>query len=208
MTTNDNITPKWGGVIGSFGRVFAELKANRRATGGLLAIAFLVGAYGLLGVNDAVVAMRGTYDQESLRLQRMIAAGAEKDWPARAQASSVMRGVLEGRLWKAESEGVALANVQDWVTTAGRDAGLDRLQVKIEIAKPKGVAPDLRQLTATITARETEASLESFLDRIQRDQHLLVVDRLHVQDKPVPLLEMTLLAYAKLVPSAKAALNE
>lgn len=208
MTTRDTVETKGSGALGAVGRLWAEVKENRRAATGLLAIGVLLGSYGILGLNDAVLAMRSLYSQEALRLQRDAAIGQEKDWPARARASTVMRQALAARLWQAESEGVALANVQDWVTTAAREAGIDRLQVKLDLTKPEALPPDMRQLTATISARQTEATLEAFLGRIERDPHLLIVDRLHVQERPFPALDLTLITYVKLTTPAKAAAHE
>lgn len=198
MTAQNDILAKRGGGFGLAASVFAELKSNRRAAGGLLALAVLAAGYGLLPLGDADEALRGSYVQANLRLQRIAAGAAEKDWQARAEASTALRDTLEKRLWPAESEGVARADVQDWVTTAGRDAGLDKLRVTIELTRPKGLAPDLRQVIATINAPFTDTGLIRFLERIARKSHLLVVDRLHVQQRPIASIEMTLIAYARL----------
>lgn len=199
MTAQDNLLAKRAGLSGLAGGVLGELRTNRRAFLGFLTIAVLAGGYGLMLLSDAGDALRASYIRANLRLQRIEASGNEKDWPARAAASAAMRQSLEKRLWPADSEGVARANLQDWVTTAGREAGLDKLRVTVELTRPKGLAPDLRQVIATIGAPQTDTALTRFLDRITRDPHLLVVDRLHVQEHPVASLEMTLLAYARLV---------
>jgi len=202
MTVQDNLLAKRPGLAGLAGGLIGELRTNRRAFLGFLAIAVLVGGYCLMLLGDAGDALRASYIRASLRLQRVEASSSEKDWPARAAASAAMRQSLEKRLWPADSEGVARANLQDWVTTAGRDAGLDKLRVTVELARPKGLPPDLRQVIATIGAPETDTTLTRFLDRIARDPHLLVIDRLHVQEHPVALLEMTLFAYARLIEPA------
>ncbi|MBV8121836.1 MAG: hypothetical protein JO081_18070 [Alphaproteobacteria bacterium] len=195
------------GLLGRGGELIAELKKNRRAAAGLLAIAVLLGGYGVLLLGDTNNAMRNSYVEASQRLQRVAAAADEKDWPARAAASAKMREALEKKLWPADSEGVARADLQDWVTAAGRDAGLDKLRVSIELTAPKGLAPDLRQVVATISAVPTDTALMQFLDRIERDPHLLVVDRLHVQQRPIALLEMTLIAYARIIRPSRPAIR-
>jgi hypothetical protein len=204
MTAQDNVLSKRGGLLSLAAGLFSELQTNRRAAGGLLVIAILAGGYGLFPLGDASDALRGSYVQASLRQERIAGAGTEKDWPARAEASTALREALEKRLWPAESEGVARANVQDWVTAAGRDAGLDKLRVTIELTRPKGLAPDLRQVIATINASFTDTTLIRFLERAARESHLLVIDRLHVQQRPVAMIEMTLIAYARLVRASGA----
>jgi type II secretion system (T2SS) protein M len=199
MMAQENFLAKRGGLFGLSAGLLAELKSNRRAVVGLLAILALVAGYGLLPLGDAIDATRASYIDAHMRLWRIAAAGDEKDWPARAEASRTLREALDKRLWAAESDGVAQANLQDWVTGAGRAVGLEKLRVSVELTRPKGLAPDLRQIVATISAVQTDTALMRFLDRIALQPHLLVVDRLHVQQRPITLLEMTLISYARIV---------
>jgi hypothetical protein len=195
MTIQEGLAKNSAGLIALVGRLRAELKTNRRAVAGLLAIGCLAAGYGFLGLGDAIDSLRGSYVEATYRLERQIAAGREKEWPARAAASGETRRSLESRLWKGESEGMARADLQDWVTTNAREAGLERVQVKIELAKPKGLPADFREVTATITALDTEASLIAFLHRIKGETRLLVVDHLNVRAQPIASLEMKLVAY-------------
>jgi hypothetical protein len=204
MTAQGSAFQKSADLIALVGRLRAELKTNRRAAVGLLVLGSVAAGYGLLSLDDAIGSLRATYGEATHRLERVTASGREKDWPARAAASAAIRKSLEGRLWKGESEGMARANLQDWVTNNAREAGLEKAQVRIELIKPKGVPADFRQLTATITAPNTEISLFAFLDRIKREPRLLVVDHLLVRQRPVPSLEMKLVAYAALTSSGSA----
>lgn len=198
MSVADSFLTKRGRLVGSARGFLREIKTNRRAAAGLLAIVVLTGGYGLLVVDDAVGATRTSVVQAALRLRRIAGDAEEGEWPARAKASRELREALEARLWPAESEGMAQANLQDWVIAAGRDSGLDKLRVKVEMARPKGLPPGLYQLIATIGAIQTESALTGFLARIEQEKRLLVVDRLHVRERPARSMEMTLMAYAKL----------
>jgi hypothetical protein len=199
MSVPDEFPAKRGGLAGALAEMTAELRRNKRALGGVLAIFVLVGGYGLLVLDDAVVSLRASRNEAGQRLERLAAVGQERDWPARAAASATLRRTLEQRLWPADSEGVARADLQDWVSNAARAAGLERLQVTIESAHPKELPADLRAVTAKLTAVPSEAALEGFLKRVAQDPHLIVVERLHASERPVPLLEMTLVTYARLV---------
>lgn len=199
MTAPENSLPERSGLFGLAPGFLAELKQNRRASAGLMAIVVLVAGYGLLLLANANDAARSSYVEGNQHLQRIAVDRDDKDWPARATASAAIRAALEKSLWPADSDGVARADLQDWVTANGRQAGLDRIRVSIELTTPKGLAPDLRQVIATIGALPTDAALMQFLDRIEREPHLLVVERLHVQQHPVASLEMTLIAYARIV---------
>jgi hypothetical protein len=176
--------------------LLAEARSNRRAALGLAVAGLLLAAVGAGRLDDAVDAMRRSYLQQAQLLQRLAAAGG--DWKDRAAASSATRRALEGRLWSAESEGVAGANLADWVSRAAHASGLTELQVKVELAALKDLPANRRQLTATITALQTEPAMIAFLEQIEQEPRLLVVERLHVVEQPLPRLEMTLLAQAEL----------
>jgi hypothetical protein len=180
-------------------RVLAELKGNRRAVLGLLAIAVLAGGYGLLLLGDAIDGLRGSYAEARLHLDRTVSAGTRTDWLARARTSTTARAAFENRLWPADSDGVARADLQDWITAAGHEAGVERLRVALELRRPGGLAPDIREVVATIAALQTEPALMRFLERIESAPHLLAVERLHVRQLPVASLDMTLISYARIV---------
>jgi hypothetical protein len=201
---NGSFFQKSADLTALIGRLRTELKTNRRAAVGLLVLGCLAAGYGLLILDGAIGSLGTSYSEASHRLERVIASGREKDWPARAAASAAMRKSLEARLWKGESEGMARADLQDWVTNNAREAGLEKAQVRIELIKLKEMPADFRQLTATITALDTEVSLLAFLDRIKREPRLLVVDHLLVRQRPVPSLEMKLVAYAALADNGSA----
>jgi hypothetical protein len=198
MTVQSSVLQKSAELTALVGRIGRELQTNRRAAVGLLVLGCLAAGYGLLSLDDAIGSMATSYAEATHRLERVLSSGQEKDWPARAAASAEIRKSLEARLWKVESEGMARADLQDWVTNHARDAGLEKAQVRIELTKPTGMPADFRQLTATITATDTEASLFAFLDQIKREPRLLVVDHLLVRQRPVSSLEMKLVAYASL----------
>jgi hypothetical protein len=205
MTGLDLTAMKGGRLAALLPRITAELKGNPRARLGLLAIGVIAAVYVVFQLDDQIGFERAAYFDNARRLERTAALAQEREWPARAKESAAARAILEAKLWRADSEGLALANFQDWVTSAGRQAGLDKLQVQVAWSRPKGMPPGIGQLSATVTAIETEAALIGFLDRIARDPHLLVMERLQVEERPARALEMTLDAYARIDAAGPAA---
>jgi hypothetical protein len=203
MTAPEEVLDKEGATGPALARLLAELRRNKRALGGVLLIVALLAGYGMLMLDDATAGLRAGYLETGRQLDRLRALAQEKDWTQRAADSTALRRSLEQRLWQADSEGVARADLQDWVTNAARAAGLERLQVTIDLTRPKELPADLRQVTARITGAQSEAALEGFLDRVGSEPRLIVVERLHAQQHPFPLLEMTLASWAKIAaPSA------
>jgi hypothetical protein len=185
-------------MVGSLLGFWAELQTNRRAAGGLLLIAALIAGYGLLSLDDATARLRSVGTREHLRLQHIVEIGQERDWPERVTSSARLRQALEARLWASESEGVARADIQDWISSIGREVGLPMLDIRIELTKPTALPAGLRQINATITAQPVEEAVTAMLERIERAPHLVVVDRLNLKQQPAPFLEMVLVAYAKI----------
>ena len=196
MTIEENIGGKSSALLGLFGRLRAELRSNRRAALGLVVLGFLVLCYGVMRLDDGVALRHQQIVEETHRLERLGASGQDKEWPARAASTSALRKSLEERLWSGDSEGIVQADLQDWVINQARGAGLQRVQVSLEMNKPKDWPGNVRQIIATMRALDTESALTEFLNRITREPRLLVVDHLKVQQQPVHSMEMKLIAYA------------
>jgi hypothetical protein len=175
-----------------------EVRANRRAQLGLILITVLIAGYGLSLLRGATIRSEASYQRDAQKLARLVATEAERDWPQRAKASAALRSDLDQRLWTAESEGVAQANLQALIASVGREIGLPMFDIRIEAAKLKNLPPELRQITATITAQPSETAVIALLERLDRAPHLTVVARLHIHEQPNPMLELVLVGYARI----------
>ncbi len=204
MTIRD-LLAKRSGAIGTALVWRAELGANRRVMAGLLVVVALAAVYGLVLLHRASETMRQSYVREMQQLQRVVTVAGERDWQHRAETSAGLLGALRERLWLAESDGVARANIQDWAIALGREVGLGVLEVRTEVVQPKLLPPDMRQITAIITAQPSETALIALLARIEQAPHLGVIDRLNVRQQPGPMLEMVLVSYARIAAKAESA---
>lgn len=191
-----------GSLASQARRLLDEFSGNRRAQAGLAVIALLLAALGWSRLDTAVERLRREEAQQRQLLERIVALRGEGQWVERAAASDTLRRALEDRLWPAESEGAAAANLSDFVTNVGRQAGLINVQVKVDIGRPKPLPGDYRQLLATVSALPSVPSLLAFLDRLQQEPHLLRVERLVIQQQPLPRLDLTLVALARLPPAS------
>jgi len=204
MSTQTTADPK-PGLLRSVLALRGELANNRRALAGLVAIVTLVAAYGLLLLSDEIAARRDAYRQQAAQLHRASAIGQEQVWETRAKESAAVLDTLENRLWSFENDGIALANMQDWITTTAREAKLDKVQVRIEMSHPKGLRPDILQMTTNLTAVQTEPALRTFLERVATEPHVIVIEQMRVQSRPASLLQMTIVSYAKVARAPGAA---
>lgn len=195
------ITPtalsKDSGLVGVVRGLWAESVTNWRAGIGLIVVGALVGVSGLAALHRATAVQIAAYAQKNAQLERMVAIEREHEWPQRAEQSAQLRQTLESRLWTAESEGVAQADLQAWIGGVGHEIGMPMFDIRVESTKPKDLAPNLRQITATITAQPSEATVVALLERIAQAPHLTVVSRLHIRQQPGPLIELVLIGYSR-----------
>jgi len=201
--TIQTILPKQPDSGHSARRLLDEMRTNRRAQLGLTLIAILVAVYGFGLLRGATGQLEARYRQESQKLARIAAAEAERDWPQRASGSAAALSDFNQRFWPAESEGIAQADLQAWIGNLGRELGLKMLDIRVEATKLKDFPPELRQITATITAQPSEAAVVALLERLEQSPHFAVVTRFHVRQQPSPVLELVLAGYARIAPHSE-----
>jgi hypothetical protein len=196
--------PRVRELLAPVARLWGELKSNPRALVGAVAIAGLLALSLLLRLHGAGKELRLDYQKQEAQLQRIAAIAQEGDWNARAKDSAKQLQAQQDLLWTADSDGAAQADLQDWLSHLAQDTGLERPQVKVEVARPKDLPADYHQLTAEINARVTDATMMAFLDRLEKAPHLIVVQQFHAQGAPVSNLQATIITYAELVKTPKA----
>jgi hypothetical protein len=171
--------------------------ASRRSRFLVAVLIFLVVASGL-----AVLASTDASVLQSLKLQQMQLAklqqlGGSDAWQRSRTETDLARVRAEGRLWEAETSGLAQANFQTWITDSATLAGIGPIDVRISINASANNPLKLRQLSAQIHGRFDAVALFKFARAIAAQDHLLVVDRLEVQTVPAPYFEMLLETYLR-----------
>jgi hypothetical protein len=156
------------------------------------ALAFIAVAAGLTLVDEADSGIVQRLKQKQLRLAGFEQLGQGDLWHRRRAETDLARVQAEGRLWEAETDGIAQANFQTWITDEARRAGIGPIDIRISINAPANNPLKLRQLSAQIHGRFDAAALFKFAHAIAAQDHLLVVDHLEVQTVPAPYFEMLL----------------
>ena len=158
----------------------------------LVALAFTLVAGGLTVLDGIGTKMRQTLAEEQARLGAIEHLSDSDAWRQRRAESDLLRVQAEGRLWEAESDGLAQANFQAWILEQANHAGMGRLDIRTSINSNTNNPLKLRQLTAQITGRFEANPLFGLLRSIASYDRLLVVNRLEVQTEPFPHFEMLL----------------
>jgi hypothetical protein len=115
--------------------LLAELRSTPRLRIGLVLIAAILGAYGLLEWRDRQVADRADYQRTLTQLARLsqpqeIAA----PWGQRASEAAEVLAQARAELWRNVSTGQAQAQVQDWLSVLLKQA--DSKSSTVRVSEP------------------------------------------------------------------------
>ena len=181
------------------GPVAAEIGANARLRWGIWLIAGILLAYGILVQSERLAAAHRDYGTEAARLARATALLEGRDWSALLEAERETHGELEATFWRAETEGLAQAKLQDALT--GIIEGLDFRDVLMRSGVSQPV-PDLpgiwRVQTRLDAAYRGRAELHA-LHAIATHPNKLVVDRLDLRRRQRQRSHMVLILSAYFV---------
>lgn len=166
--------------------------ASRRSRFFVAVLVFLIAASGLTVLTSTDAGVLQSLKVQQIQLARLQQLGGSDVWQRSRTETDLARVHAEGRLWEAETGGLAQANFQTWITDTANRTGIGPIDVRISINNSANNPLKLRQLSAQIHGRFDAAALFKFAHAIAAQDHLLVVDRLEVQTVPAPYFEMLL----------------
>ena len=175
----------------ALGKWLTNNLANRRTRGLLMLLGAAIAGAGLLLLDGLDTALTGRIAELQRRLGRTEQL-AGVDWRQRRAETEPLRVQAEGRLWEAETDGLAQANFQSWITEQAGAAGLGPLEIRTAINSAANNPMKLRQLSAQIGGRFEPEAFFRLLQAIAGHDRLVTVDRLEVQIVPVPHFDMQL----------------
>jgi hypothetical protein len=158
----------------------------------LVALAFTLAAGGLTVLDGIDTKLRRTLADGQAQLAAIEHLSDSDTWRQRRAETELLRVQAEGRLWEAESDGLAQANFQAWILEQANHAGMGQLDIRTSINSNVNNPLKLRQLTAQVTGRFEPNGLLALLRSIFSNDRLLVVNRLEVQTVPFQHFEMLL----------------
>ncbi len=121
-------------------------------------------------------------------------------WHQRRAESDQWRLQAEGRLWEAETDGLAQANFQSWIAEQAKQTGIRLNDIRTTINTPANNPMKLRQISAQLTGRFEAEGFFKLLETVTTHDRLVVVERLEIQIAPVPHFEMVLGAFLRPAP--------
>lgn len=158
----------------------------------LVALAFTLAAGGLTVLDEIDTKLQRTLVEAQAQLSAIEHLSDSDTWRGRRAETDLLRVQAEGRLWEAESDGLAQANFQAWILEQAYHAGMGQPDIRTSINSNANNPLKLRQLTAQVTGRFEANGLFGLLRSIASSDRLLVVNRLEVQTAPFPHFEILL----------------
>jgi hypothetical protein len=200
LTPPDRLLRLWALTRDAFLR---ETQKNPRIHFGFIAILAIVLLGLVFEIDDSGHGAQTRIDSDATQLAVMRRLAGQTEWKARRESAQRLRDQLEGRLWEAESDGLAQANFQDMISKFAKEANIARADAHVEIVNSAPGSQNYRQMSATVTGSFNAPGLQKFLAELEGDEHILVVDRLRVETTGVPRFDMVLSTYLR--PTAPAA---
>jgi Type II secretion system (T2SS), protein M subtype b len=198
-------------------RWLAELRSqwvgNSRLRWGLLVIAGILWAQGLLMLGDAAQAWREQASSVRDEIDRVRPLMRDKVWPGRADDARQQLDAVRSMLWQASDIGLAEAAVQDWVRAAAGKAGLSIRELAVSrppVAAAAAttasgpVATGMQPVRVRLVVDLNRLPLMGLLAELARNEQVIVVDRLVLRPAALPpLAEIELRALVALRAEAR-----
>jgi len=180
-------------LTAAIGAMRRETKANPRVQIGLAAILLLIWGYGLISLFESVDAAGQRLADAELEIRRVSGLAGEPEWDARLIEAEALKARLLKRLWTAETEGQAQADLQEALSRVARESGFGRPQIRVD----RDPAPVLgmRGLGVTISGDFALQPLSAFLVKLAATDRILQVRSLRIVRQPLARVDMTMVTY-------------
>lgn len=164
-------------ALGQFATEFAD---NLRLRYGVWAIAAILLIYLALLQNARLQAAHADYAAEATRLQRAATILERDDWSQLLADEREAHGRLEQLIWRAESEGLAQAQVQSELKRIVEAAGLRNVLIRSGTSQPLAALPDVWRVQIRVTAGYSPGGELQLLHALATLPRKVVVDRLEI----------------------------
>jgi len=177
-----------------------ELRSNDRLRWGVGVICVLALIYLSLVFSDINALMR----QEFYRLsnERSEFSGLETDslWQQRLNLENQQISILQAQLWQAESESLALADIQSELVQIANQAELASISIKMGTLQPHADLQDVSKVRARLRASYQDDQILTFLHSIESHGSVFVFERLDLKSsKGKGSIDALIVSYVKLI---------
>jgi hypothetical protein len=166
-----------------------ELRNNARLRIGLGVIAVIVASYLFLLLDEYRQKLQTEHQSLVKRLAQLESVTQQTQWTQHASDARALLVQLEDKLWRANSKGLAQANLQAWLDAQVKAATIAETRLTMESTVDSTKYENLWQVTAQINGNFTAQSLDKLLLAFTKNPQWVIVDRLEIyRTKPAKFL--------------------
>lgn len=166
-----------------------ELHNNARLRIGLGLIALILASYIFLLLDEYRQKLQTEHETQVKRLAQLEGVTRQTEWTQRASDARALMVELQDKLWRANSKGLAQANLQAWLDSQIKAATITDTRLTIESTVDSTKYENLWQVTAQINGNFTASSLDTLLLAFAKNPQWVMVDRLEIyRTKPAKFL--------------------
>lgn len=166
-----------------------ELRNNVRLRMGLGVIIAIIASYSALLLDEYRQKLRTEHQTSVKRLAQLEGVTQQTQWTQRASDTRALLVQLEDKLWRANSKGLAQANLQAWLDSQIKAAAITETRLTMESTVDSNKYANVWQVTAQINGNFTAASLDTLLMAFAKNPQWVIVDRLEIyRTKPAKFL--------------------
>ena len=164
-------------------RLAAELGANARLRWGVWLILGILLVYCILVQSERLAAVHLDYAAEAGRLAKAEALLEGRDWPSLLEAEREVHRELESKFWRAETEGLAQAKLQDALAGVVEGLGLRELRIRSGVSQPVPDLPGIWRVQTRMDAGYRPGVELRALHALATHPRKLIVDRLDLSQR-------------------------
>ena len=176
----------------SYKQLLLEWQENPRLRIGVLLIMLIVVGNGLLILNEYRNGLFEEYGRQDKKLIKLHYVQQQTDWVERAKNVKNIRLQLENGLWRAETKGLAQANVQTWFNNKIQQLSLKGLEIAGASVQSDAKNPFIWKVVIEIKGTLYDAGLVELLNHIEQNSKLMQIEQLQTNRDLQGLLGITL----------------
>lgn len=166
-----------------------ELRSNARLRIGMGVIIVILASYCALLIDEYRQKLQTEHQTLVKRLAQLESVTQQTQWTQRASDTRALLVQLEDKLWRANSKGLAQANLQAWLDSQMKAAAITETRLTMESTVDSTKYTNVWQVTAQINGNFTATSLDALLLAFAKNPQWVIVDRLEIyRTKPAKFL--------------------
>lgn len=190
--------------------MIARLEQNPRLLLGIAVVAALLWVFLLLDLAERSDSLQAEEARTAQQLERMRSATREAEWPNFRDEINQRLTAFRERAWRAESEGLVQAMVQDWLSQQVGAVGATQRELAVSLptalegAEGSELPSEMRVVRARLVLDFQPGSFATLMEALATAPNWIWIESLHVRNWGNPAVELELGALFVIGPSAPA----